>query len=66
MIRILGLKLINILTSEDETEEISSPLVLIAAAAFKCYDLKQIDVNSRSDERRALLAPFEQYKCKKT
>ena len=53
MIRFLGLKLINILTSGDETEEISSPLLLIPA--FKCYDLKQpVDVYSTSDERRAL------------
>lgn len=64
MIRILGLKLINILTSGDETEEISLPLFLISA--FKCYDLKQVDVNSTSDERRALFVPFEHYKYKKT
>lgn len=59
MIRILELKLINILTSGDETEEISSPLFLIPA--LKCYDLKQVDVNSTSDERSRHV-----YKFKKT
>lgn len=52
MIRISRLELIKILTSGNKTEEISSPLFPISA--FKCYDLKQVDVSSPGDERRAL------------
>ena len=46
--------------------EISSGSPLFLISAFKCYDDKQVDVNSSSDERRALLAPFEHYEYKKT
>ena len=56
MIRISGRKLINILASGDETQEISSAFV---------SDYKQFDVKTPGNERRALLAPFEHYEYKK-
>ncbi len=45
-------------------EEISSSLFQISA--FKCYDLKQFDVNSFHSERRAYFALSERDKYKKT
>lgn len=64
MIRISGPKLINILPSGDEIEEISVSLFQISA--FKCYDLKQVDVNSFGSERRAYFVLFERDKYKET